>query len=40
MNTRLRKTVDTAAREYGDVAEVVRLTDRIAAQLPESAEAV
>lgn len=40
VNTRLRKTVDTAAREYGDVAEVVRLTDRIAAQLPESAEAV
>ncbi|MCP3816707.1 hypothetical protein NLX86_00695 [Streptomyces sp. A3M-1-3] len=40
VNTRLRKTVDTAARDYGDVAEVVRLTDQIAAQLPESAEAV
>ncbi|WP_372482500.1 transcriptional repressor NsdA [Streptomyces bambusae] len=40
VNTRLRKTVDTVAREYGDVAEVIRLTDRIAAQLPESAEAV
>ncbi|MEV7615199.1 hypothetical protein [Streptomyces sp. NPDC089799] len=40
VNTRLRKTVDTAAREYGDIAEVVRLTDHLAARLPESAEAV
>ncbi|WP_455355609.1 transcriptional repressor NsdA [Streptomyces sp. SYSU K217416] len=40
VNTRLRKTVDTAARDYGHVAEVVRLTDQIAAQLPEAAEAV
>lgn len=40
VNTRLRKTVDTAAREYGDVAEVVRLTDVLASRLPEAAEAV
>ncbi|GAA2638241.1 MULTISPECIES: transcriptional repressor NsdA [Streptomyces] len=40
VNTRLRKTVDTAAREYGDVAEVVRLTDHLASRLPEAAEAV
>ncbi|MEV4192006.1 hypothetical protein AB0J65_11455 [Streptomyces toxytricini] len=40
VNTRLRKTVDTAAREYGDVAEVVRLTDHLAFALPPAAEAV
>lgn len=40
VNTRLRKTVDIAAREYGDVAEVVRLTDLLASRLPEAAEAV
>ncbi|GGT49620.1 transcriptional repressor NsdA [Streptomyces purpureus] len=40
VNTRLRKTVDTAARDFGDVAEVVRLTDLLTAQLPEAAEAV
>ncbi|WP_327353161.1 transcriptional repressor NsdA [Streptomyces sp. NBC_01304] len=40
VNTRLRKTVDTAMRDFGDVAEVVHLTDELAAQLPESAEAV
>ncbi|MFI9061096.1 hypothetical protein ACIGQE_04360 [Streptomyces sp. NPDC053429] len=40
VNTRLRKTVDTAAREYGDVADVVRLTDHLASRLPEAAEAV
>ncbi|GAA2968157.1 hypothetical protein [Streptomyces enissocaesilis] len=40
VNNRLRKTVDTAARDFGDVAEVVDLTDRLAAQLPEAAEAV
>ncbi|MFJ3927002.1 hypothetical protein [Streptomyces sp. NPDC090022] len=40
VNNRLRKTVDTAAREYGHVADVVRLTDHLAARLPESAEAV
>ncbi|GAA1516509.1 hypothetical protein GCM10009730_22840 [Streptomyces albidochromogenes] len=40
VNTRLRKTVDTAARDFGDVAEVVDLTDQLTAQLPEAAEAV
>nr|WP_202527821.1 hypothetical protein [Streptomyces sp. SID5770] len=40
VNTRLRKTVDHAARGFGDVAEVVQLTDRLAQLLPEAAEAV
>ncbi|MER6917417.1 hypothetical protein ABT354_37735 [Streptomyces sp. NPDC000594] len=40
VNTRLRKTVDTAARDFGDVAEVVHFTDLLTAQLPEAAEAV
>lgn len=40
VNTRLRKTVDTAARDFGDVAEVAHFTDRITSQLPETAEAV
>ncbi|MEU5169451.1 hypothetical protein [Streptomyces mutomycini] len=40
VNTRLRKTVDTAARDFGDVPEVARLTDLLAEQLPETAEAV
>ncbi|MEW2633218.1 hypothetical protein AB0903_16560 [Streptomyces sp. NPDC048389] len=40
VNTRLRKTVDTAAREFGDVADVAQFTDRLTAQLPETAEAV
>ncbi|GGW57828.1 transcriptional repressor NsdA [Streptomyces xantholiticus] len=40
VNTRLRKTVDTAARDFGDVAEVAQLTDHLTAQLPETAEAV
>ncbi|GHB00045.1 hypothetical protein ACIQRS_00595 [Streptomyces termitum] len=40
VNNRLRKTVDTAARDYGDIAEVVQLTDRLTQLLPESAEAV
>ncbi|MFD6079155.1 hypothetical protein ACFWG5_26645 [Streptomyces hydrogenans] len=40
VNNRLRKTVDTAARDFGDVAEVVDLTDRLTLLLPESAEAV
>ena len=40
VNTRLRKTVDTAAREFGEVAEVIRLSDELARQLPETAEAV
>ncbi|MFF3750798.1 hypothetical protein ACFYYH_10105 [Streptomyces sp. NPDC002018] len=40
VNTRLRKTVDTAARDFSEVAEVVGLTDLLTARLPESAEAV
>ncbi|WP_328583642.1 transcriptional repressor NsdA [Streptomyces sp. NBC_00370] len=40
VNTRLRKTVYTAARDFGGVAEVTELTDELNAQLPESAEAV
>ncbi|MEU6509404.1 MULTISPECIES: hypothetical protein [unclassified Streptomyces] len=40
VNTRIRKTVDTAARDYGDLAVVVDLTDQLAVDLPETAEAV
>ncbi|GGS11047.1 hypothetical protein GCM10010252_57920 [Streptomyces aureoverticillatus] len=40
VNTRLRKTVDNALRDFGDVAEVVRLTDQLAVDMPETAEAV
>lgn len=40
VNTRIRKTVDTAARNFGDLGEVVDLTERLAAELPETAEAV
>jgi hypothetical protein len=40
VNTRIRKTVDTAVRDFGDLSEVVDLTDRLAIELPETAEAV
>ncbi|MEU9353633.1 hypothetical protein AB0D65_22360 [Streptomyces griseoloalbus] len=40
LNTRIRKTVDTAVRDFGDLAEVVQLTERLAIELPETAEAV
>ncbi|MGW6642743.1 transcriptional repressor NsdA [Streptomyces iakyrus] len=40
VNTRIRKTVDTAARDFGDLGEVVDLTERLAVELPETAEAV
>jgi hypothetical protein len=40
VNTRIRKTVDTAVRDFGDLAEVVDLTDQLAVELPEAAEAV
>ncbi|WP_432055553.1 transcriptional repressor NsdA [Streptomyces sp. bgisy022] len=40
VNTRIRKTVDTAVRDFGDLAAVVDLTERLAAELPETAEAV
>ncbi|MFI7098311.1 hypothetical protein ACIBK8_02960 [Streptomyces sp. NPDC050161] len=36
VNTRLRKTVDSAVRDYDGVAEVIRLSDELARQLPES----
>ncbi|MFF4948973.1 transcriptional repressor NsdA [Streptomyces chattanoogensis] len=37
VNTRLRKTVDNAAREFSGVAEVRRLSDELARQLPDHA---
>ncbi|MFJ3197566.1 hypothetical protein ACIQKE_32805 [Streptomyces griseoviridis] len=40
VNTRIRKTVDTAVRDFGGLAAVVDLTDRLAVELPEAAEAV
>ncbi|MET9774978.1 hypothetical protein ABZ023_12050 [Streptomyces sp. NPDC006367] len=40
VNTRIRKTVDTAVRDFGDLAEVTDLTARLAVDLPETAEAV
>jgi hypothetical protein len=40
VNTRIRKTVDTAVRDFGDLADVVDLTEKLAAELPETAEAV
>ncbi|CAL9431742.1 hypothetical protein [Streptomyces sp. NPDC090994] len=40
VNTRIRKTVDTAVRDFGDLADVVDLTDLLAKELPETAEAV
>ncbi|MGW2637975.1 transcriptional repressor NsdA [Streptomyces sp. NPDC001348] len=40
VNTRIRKTVDTAVRDYGDLAEVVELGQQLAVDLPETAEAV
>ncbi|MEU6668335.1 hypothetical protein [Streptomyces sp. NPDC046727] len=40
VNTRIRKTVDTAVRDHGDLAAVVGLSDQLAVDLPENAEAV
>jgi hypothetical protein len=40
VNTRIRKTVDTAVRDFGDLAAVIDLTDQLAVDLPENAEAV
>ncbi|MFF3496273.1 hypothetical protein ACFYWS_33570 [Streptomyces sp. NPDC002795] len=39
VNTRIRKTVDNATRDFGDVAEVIDLTEQLAIHLPETAEA-
>ncbi|WP_326687705.1 MULTISPECIES: hypothetical protein [unclassified Streptomyces] len=35
VNNRLRRTAASAVREYGDVAEVVHLSERLRAELPE-----
>ncbi|MET7287593.1 tetratricopeptide repeat protein [Streptomyces sp. NPDC005573] len=40
VNTRIRKTVDTAVRDFGDLTAVVDLTDQLAVDLPETAAAV
>ncbi|MGB9998312.1 hypothetical protein ACPMJQ_27610 [Streptomyces pseudogriseolus] len=40
VNTRIRKTVDTAVRDFGGLADVVELTERLAVELPETAQAV
>ncbi|MEC4018055.1 hypothetical protein QMK28_17540 [Streptomyces sp. H27-D2] len=40
VNTRLRKTVHTAARDFGEVAEVIQLTEDLARELPDAMEAV
>ncbi|WP_317445614.1 hypothetical protein [Streptomyces collinus] len=40
VNTRIRKTVDTAVRDFGDLTAVADLTDQLAVDLPEAAEAV
>ncbi|MEU7336652.1 MULTISPECIES: hypothetical protein [unclassified Streptomyces] len=40
VNTRIRKTVDTAVRDFGELAEVVDLAEQLAVDLPETAEAV
>ncbi|AJP04018.1 NsdA [Streptomyces cyaneogriseus subsp. noncyanogenus] len=40
VNTRIRKTVDTAVRDFGDLAEVADLSERLAVELPESPVAV
>ncbi|MCX3058921.1 transcriptional repressor NsdA [Streptomyces beihaiensis] len=39
VNTRIRKTVDTAVRDFGDVPAVNQLAEQLAVQLPETAEA-
>ncbi|MEV5736349.1 hypothetical protein ACF09I_03435 [Streptomyces sp. NPDC014940] len=40
VNTRIRKTVDTAVRDFGDLAAVADLSEQLAVDLPEAAEAV
>ncbi|KUL39808.1 NsdA [Streptomyces sp. NRRL F-4489] len=39
VHNRLRKTVDTAVREYGTVSEVIELGDELSRQLPETVAA-
>ena len=38
VNTRIRKTAQTAVRDFGDVPAVVSLADRLSQELPEVAE--
>jgi hypothetical protein len=38
VNTRIRRTIDAALREFGDVTEVAQLTERLAVHLPEVAD--
>ncbi|MGW4435326.1 transcriptional repressor NsdA [Streptomyces sp. NPDC004596] len=40
VNTRIRKTVDTAVRDFGDLAAVADLSEQLTVHLPEAAEAV
>ncbi|MEU6573763.1 hypothetical protein [Streptomyces sp. NPDC046805] len=40
VNTRIRKTVDAAVRDFGDLAEIIDLSDQLAHDLPETAQAV
>jgi hypothetical protein len=39
VNTRLRRTVDHTARDFGDVPEVARVTEQLVLHLPDFAEA-
>ncbi|WP_405552498.1 hypothetical protein [Streptomyces sp. NBC_01171] len=39
VNTRIRKTVGAAVRDFGDLSAVVDLTEQLAVDLPESADA-
>jgi hypothetical protein len=38
VSTRIRKTTDAAVQDYGEVAEVIQLGERLAAELPEGSE--
>lgn len=40
VNTRIRKTVATAVRDFGELTAVVDLSEQLAVDLPETAEAV
>ncbi|KUN82010.1 NsdA [Streptomyces bungoensis] len=40
VNTRIRKTVATAVRDFGELSAVVDLSEQLAVDLPETAEAV
>ncbi|MFJ3234832.1 hypothetical protein [Streptomyces sp. NPDC086787] len=40
VTTRIRKTVDSAVRDYGDLGAVIDLAEQLAIELPETAEAV